>query len=367
MTDVLPFTRTPSEHRTSPERRAEILAAPGFGHHFTDHMVQIVWDREQGWHDAAIVPYGPISLDPAATVLHYAQTIFEGLKAYAQPDGSVAAFRADANARRFQASSRRLALPELPPELFVESLRTLVREDRAWVPPAGAEESLYLRPFMFGTTPHLGVEPAADVLYCVIASPSAVYFTSGAKPVRVWISKSYVRAAPGGTGAAKTGGNYAGSLVGQVEAEQHGCSQVVWLDATERRYVEEMGGMNLAFVLGEGPSARVVTPQLTGTLLPGVTRDSLLQIATDLGYGVEERRISVEEWEQGVRGGAITETFACGTAAVVTPVGSVVSDETSFEIGDGEPGPVTLRLRDALTAVQRGLAEDPHGWRTPLA
>ena len=368
MTDVLPVARTGNPHPTSAARRAEILAAPGFGNHFTDHMVQIHWDPARGWHDAALVPYAPLSLDPGATVLHYAQTIFEGLKAYRQPDDSVAAFRPDRNAVRFRNSARRLALPELPDDLFIESLRWLVREDKDWVPPAGGEECLYLRPFMFGTQPGLGVHPSEEVLYLVIASPAASYFAGGSvKPVSVWISDDYVRAAPGGTGEAKCGGNYAGSLAGHQEAIARGYDQVVWLDAVERRYIEEMGGMNIAFVYGSGPNAKVVTPQLTGTLLPGVTRDALLQIARDLGYGAEERRVTVEEWEQGVRSGDITESFACGTAAVVTPIDRAGHTGGTFTIGDGEPGPTTMRLRDTLTAIQRGSAPDPHGWRTPLA
>ncbi|MGH7910763.1 MAG: branched-chain amino acid aminotransferase, partial [Candidatus Dormibacteraceae bacterium] len=253
-------------------------------------------------------------------------------------------------------------------DLFVESLRWLAREDREWVPAAGGEECLYLRPIMFGTHASLGVHPSPEVLYLVIASPVGSYFSGGSvKPVSVWISEDYVRAAPGGTGEAKCGGNYAASLAGQDDATTKGYDQVVWLDGVERRYIEEMGGMNIAFVYGEGSSTRVVTPQLTGTLLPGVTRDSLLQIARDLGYGAEERRITVEEWEQGVRSGDITETFACGTAAVVTPIDRVGHGAGTFTIGDGEPGPATMRLRDALTSIQRGTAADPHGWRTPLA
>ena len=318
-------------------------------------MVQIHWDRARGWHDAAVLPYAPLAVDPGAMVLHYAQTIFEGMKAYRQPDGSIAAFRPDRNAVRFRNSARRLALPELPEDLFLESLRWLVQEDRDWVPPAGGEECLYLRPLMFGTSAGLGVHPAAEVLYLVIAAPATTYFAGGSlKPVSVWISEDYVRAAPGGTGEAKCGGNYAGSLAGQEDAQARGYDQVVWLDAVERRYVEEMGGMNIAFVYGSGPNAKVVMPQLTGTLLPGVTRDALLQIARDLGYGSEERRISAQEWEQAVRAGDITETFACGTAAVVTPVGRVGHAGGTFTIGDGEPGPTTMRLRDALTSIQRG-------------
>src|SRR5919108_2264093 len=340
MTLVQPFARTLSSRPTPPERRAEILAQPGFGKFFTDHMVTITWDVERGWHDAKVEPYHAIELDPASSVLHYGQAIFEGLKAYRQPDGSVASFRPWTNAARFRASAVRLALPELPDELFVQSLRELVDVDRDWVPGVG-EESLSLRPLMFATEVFLGVHPSREVTYLLIASPAGSYFPSGLKPVSVWISTEYVRAAPGGTGAAKCAGNYAASLAGQVEAEARGCDQVVWLDAAERRWIEEMGGMNLYFVRGTGESARIVTPELTGALLPGITRDSLLTIAADLGYPTEETRVSVDEWQRGNADGSISEVFACGTAAVITPVGTVRSTDASWTVGDGEPGAIT--------------------------
>jgi branched-chain amino acid aminotransferase len=359
------FNRTLSMQPVPDQRRAEILAAPGFGRYFTDHMVVIDFDKTNGWHDARVVPYGPFSLDPATMVLHYSQEIFEGLKAYRQPDGSIASFRPAANAGRFQRSADRLAMPELPADLFLESLRELVSVDRAWVPD-GDEASLYLRPFMIATEVGLGVRPSATFAYCLIASPAGAYFPRGVAPVSVWWSTEYVRAAPGGTGAAKTGGNYAASLAAQAQAADMGCDQVVWLDAVERRWVEEMGGMNLFFVFGSGSDAEVVTPELSGSLLPGVTRDSLLQLARDLGYRADERRISTDEWAKGVDSGDLTEVFACGTAAVITPVGSVKHAEGGFDIAGGTPGPVTMRLRAALTALQRGLRPDPHGWLTTL-
>jgi len=361
-----PFTRTPNPHPATPERVAEVLANPGFGQYFTDHMVTIHWNRTQGWHNAAVEPYHSLELDPSALVLHYSQTIFEGLKAYRQPDGSIASFRPESNADRFRNSARRLAMPELPDELFLGSLRELVAVDSRWV-PAQDEESLYFRPLMIATEPGLGVRPAGEYLYLVIASPAGSYFASGVKPVSVWLSYEYVRAAPGGTGAAKFGGNYAASLVAQAQAADQGCDQVVWLDAVERRWVEEMGGMNLFFVFGSGADARVVTPELSGSLLPGVTRDSLLQVAGELGYGVEERRISTEEWEKSNESGELTEVFACGTAAVITPVGSVKHTEGSFTINGGGAGAVTMRLRDALQSIQRGTAPDPHGWMMTLS
>ncbi|MDF3289262.1 MULTISPECIES: branched-chain amino acid aminotransferase [Streptomyces] len=347
----------PSAHPLSDAEREAILANPGFGRHFTDHMVTIRWTEGRGWHDAQLVPYAPLSIDPANMTLHYAQSIFEGLKAYRQPDGSVATFRPWANAERFQASARRLAMPELPVETFIAACDALVSQDKAWVPSEG-EQSLYLRPFMFASEVGLGVRPANEYLFIVIASPAGAYFPGGVKPVSVWLSEEYVRAAPGGTGAAKCAGNYAASLVAQAQAIEHGCDQVVWLDAIERRWIEEMGGMNLYFVYGD----KIVTPELTGSLLPGITRLSLLQIAEDLGYEVAEGRISVDDWKNGNADGTLTEVFACGTAAVITPVGSVKSTRDNWTVADGEPGKVTMRLRKALLDIQTGVVPDTHGW-----
>ncbi|MEU5695713.1 branched-chain amino acid aminotransferase [Actinosynnema sp. NPDC020468] len=366
MTTALPFTRTPNPHPATPERVAEVLAAPGFGQHFTDHMVTIRWNREQGWHDAAVEPYHSLELDPAANVLHYGQAIFEGLKAYRRPDGTIASFRPQANAERLRASARRIAIPELPDELFLASIRELIAVDERWVPAGGGEESLYLRPFVIATEKGLGVRPASEYLYVLIASPAGSYFSGGVKPVTVWLSTEYVRAAPGGTGAAKFAGNYAASLVAQAQAAEQGCDQVVWLDAVERRWVEEMGGMNLFFVLGSGSDARVVTPELSGALLPGITRNSLLRLAQDFGHAVEERRFSTEEWEKKAESGELTEVFACGTAAVITPVGHVKHAGGAFSVSGGATGEVTLKLRDRLTSIQRGTVEDTHGWMTPL-
>ncbi|MBB5959865.1 branched-chain amino acid aminotransferase [Saccharothrix tamanrassetensis] len=365
MTTALPYTRTPNPQPATPERVAEVLAEPGFGQHFTDHMVTIRWNREQGWHDARVEPYHSLELDPAAMVLHYGQAIFEGLKAYRRPDGTIASFRPQANAERFRASARRLAMPELPDELFLGSIRELLAVDSRWVPTV-AEDSLYLRPFLYATEKGLGVRPATEYLYVLIASPAGSYFAGGLKPVTVWLSTEYVRAAPGGTGAAKFAGNYAASLVAQAQAAEQGCDQVVWLDAVERRWVEEMGGMNLFFVLGSGPDARVVTPELSGALLPGITRNSLLRLAADFGYGVEERRFSTEEWEKKAESGELTEVFACGTAAVITPVGHVKHADGEFSVSGGATGEVTLRLRERLTGIQQGLVEDSHGWMTEL-
>lgn len=342
--------------------REQILAAPGFGKHFTDHMVHVTWTPADSWHDAQVRAYGPLQLDPSAAVLHYAQEIFEGLKAYRHDDGSVWAFRPQANAERFQRSARRLALPELPVDDFVRSIEALVDVDRDWV-PSGGEASLYLRPFMFASEAFLGVRAATEVTYCVIASPAGAYFSGGVKPVSIWVSEQFTRAAPGGTGAAKCGGNYAASLSAQVEASEHGCDQVCFLDAVEHRWVEELGGMNLFFVMDDGT---LVTPQLTGTILEGVTRRSILQIATDLGHQVQERRVSIEEWREGAVSGRVREVFACGTAAVVTPVGRLASAGGEVVMGDGGTGAVTAAVRQALLDVQQGRADDVHDWMRRL-
>jgi branched-chain amino acid aminotransferase len=355
----------PTSSPLAQAEREAILADPGFGRKFTDHMVTAHWSADRGWHDAELVPYGPLSLDPATMALHYGQEIFEGLKAYRQADGAIASFRPEANAARFNRSAQRLAMPELPEELFLDSLSALVAADADWV-PSGAERSLYLRPFMLATEVGLGVKPASACQYLLIASPAGPYFAKGIKPVSVWLSTEYTRAAPGGTGEAKCAGNYAASLIAQAQAAEQGCDQVVWLDAAEHRWVEEMGGMNLYFVFGSGDSARLFTPELTGTLLPGITRDSLLTLAADRGLTVEEGRISTDEWAAAAASGELTEVFACGTAAVITPVGTVKSEAGEFQIGDGQPGPVTSQLRQSLLDIQTGVATDSHGWMRTL-
>ncbi|MET7852582.1 branched-chain amino acid aminotransferase [Streptomyces avermitilis] len=352
----------PSASPLSDAEREAILASPGFGRHFTDHMVTIKWTEGRGWHDGQLVPYAPLSLDPATMVLHYAQEIFEGLKAYRQPDGSVASFRPDMNAKRFQASARRLGMPELPVETFIEACDVLVQQDASWVPAHGGEESLYLRPFMIATEVGLGVKPANEYLFLVIASPAGAYFPGGVKPVSIWLSENRVRAVPGGMGDAKTGGNYAASLLAQAEAAEKGCAQVAYLDAVEHKWVEELGGMNLYFVYGN----KIITPTLTGSLLAGVTRDSLLSVARDLGYESEEARVSIDQWQGDTENGTLTEVFACGTAAVITPVGTVKRDGAEWQHSGGEPGEVTLKLREALLDIQRGIGEDKHGWMHPL-
>ncbi len=341
--------------------REAVLAAPGFGTSFSDHMVSIDWNERPGsigeWHNATVGPRGPIALDPAAAVLHYAQEIFEGLKAYRQADGGIALFRPQANAARFNQSAARLAMPALPEDLFVEAVRQLVAADRNWFPSVDGG-SLYLRPFMIATEAFLGVRPAKQYKFLVIASPAGNYFKSGAPAVSIWVS-DYTRAAPGGTGAAKCGGNYAASLVPQAEAIARGHDQVVFLDAAEHRWIEELGGMNLYFVMDDGS---LITPPLSGTILPGITRDSIMLLAREEGLTVREERFSIDQWRDDAASGRLVECFACGTAAVVTPVGRVSGRSVDFTIGSGGPGQLTGRLKARLVAIQRGEVADTHGW-----
>ena len=351
------FEHTPHPAPVSVEDRQAILANPGFGTHFTDHMVSIEWTEGEGWHDAVVGPRQPIALDPAAAVLHYAQEIFEGLKAYRHEDGAIALFRPQENARRLNRSAERLAMPALPEDVFLESIRQLVAVDKGWV-PSGEGASLYLRPFMIATEAFLGVRPAKRYKFLVIAGPAGNYFKSGAPAVSIWIS-DYSRAAPGGTGAAKCGGNYAASLVPTREAFDRGHDQVLFLDAVDRRWIEELGGMNLFFVFEDG---RVVTPPLTGTILPGVTRDSLITLLREEGLDVREEPYAIDQWRADAESGHLVETMACGTAAVVTPVGKVAGADGEFTIGSGGPGQLTSKVREKLVAIQRGAASDTHGW-----
>jgi branched-chain amino acid aminotransferase len=359
---ALAFTREGHPAPASAQDRNDILGNPGFGTAFSDHMVSIDWTEGRGWHDANVGPRRPLLLDPACAVLHYAQEIFEGLKAYRHTDGSIALFRPYANAARFNISAKRLAMPALPEEVFVESVRQLVAADRDWFPTVDGG-SLYLRPFMFASEAFLGVRPARQYKYLVIASPAGNYFKSGAPAVSIWVSQDYTRAAPGGTGAAKCGGNYASSLVPQAEAIARGHDQVVFLDAAERRWVEELGGMNLYFVFDDGS---LITPPLSGTILPGITRDSIMALARDEGLDVREERYAIDQWRADAESGRLVECFACGTAAVVTAVGTVASHSGEFTVGSGGPGQLTEKLKSRLVAIQRGEAPDPHGWVVKL-
>jgi branched-chain amino acid aminotransferase len=362
---MIEFDIRPTGRPVPDAEREALLASPGFGQVFTDHMITLRWSTERGWHDGRLEPYGPFTFDPATMVFHYAQEFFEGLKAYRQEGGSITLFRPDANAARFNRSARRMAMPELPEQTFVRALELLVAQDREWV-PAGEGNSLYLRPFLIATQRGLGVNhPSSEYLFCVIASPAASYFGGSGRPrpVTVWLSEDYTRAAPGGTGAVKCGGNYAASFVAQQQAVEQGCDQVVWLDAAEHRWVEEMGGMNLFFVRGDGAGqAHITTPPLTGTLLPGITRDSLLRLAPELGIEAAEDPIAIDQWREQCASGELTEVFACGTAAVITPVGRVKGKSAEWPVADAEPGPVTMRLRDELIGIQYGHRPDPFNW-----
>lgn len=357
-TATSPFSFEPAPNPVSADERARLLADPGFGRVFTDHMALVEYDEERGWTNARITARTPFQLDPATPVLHYAQEIFEGLKAYRRPSGKVALFRADANARRFASSARRMAMPELPEDIFLESIRALVRTERDWIPDT-EDGSLYLRPFMFASGAFLGVRPSAQYTYAVIASAVGAYFKGKSQSVTLWATREYSRAAPGGTGAAKCGGNYAASLLAQSEAISNGCDQVVFLDALERRWIEELGGMNIFFVFDDGS---LQTPPLSDTILAGITRDSLLRLSRDMGLTVREEPYSIDQWEADARSGRLTEAFACGTAAVVTPIGRVKSAAGDFSIGGQSTGPLTMRLRSALVDIQRGTAADPYGW-----
>jgi branched-chain amino acid aminotransferase len=350
------ISTTLSDHPVDDARLAEILANPGFGIHFTDHMFTVEWTPDRGWYDARITPYGPLSLDPATAVLHYAQETFEGMKAYRRDDDTIWTFRPEENAARMIRSNRRLALPELPVESFVQAVDELVKVEKRWVPDPAGEKSLYVRPFMIATEVFLGVRPAQHVTFMVIASPAGSYFKGGVQPVTLWLSEEYTRAGRGGTGAAKTGGNYASSLLPQQEALAEGCDQVVFLDGQEGKYVEELGGMNMYYVFDDG---HIVTPA-TGTILEGITRASIIELAGKLGHQVEERKFSIDEWREGIASGRIREIFACGTAAVVTPVGALRSAH-----GDVAAPPstdLTMRIRQALVDIQYGRAEDTFGW-----
>jgi branched-chain amino acid aminotransferase len=347
----------------SQEQRKAVLANPVFGQHRTDHQVVCCWDKENGWTSAKVIPYGPIQLDPAAAVLHYAQEIFEGIKAYRWADGSIWTFRPEENARRMQLSARRMSLPAVPTELFVESLRQLIAVDGPWVPEPIDEKTLYIRPFEFATEAFLGVRAAHKVEYRVIASPVGAYFSGSIKPISIWIALNSARTGRNGTGEAKTGANYASAMLAQSEGKDNGCSQVVFLDAQTRTNFEELGGMNLFFVFKDG---RVATPALEGTILHGITRKSLLQLMKDRSIDVQERQVSLDEVRVGILSGAISEVFACGTAAVVTPIGQFKSPDETLDLqGDG-PGPLTLSLREELTGIQYGHVNDRHVWMQRL-
>jgi branched-chain amino acid aminotransferase len=356
------FTLLPHPNPTADDVRVAAIADPAFGRVFTDHMVSVRYTEGKGWHDAQIMARGPLLLDPATAVLHYAQEIFEGLKAYRTENGDIAMFRPQANASRFNASARRMAMAEIPEDLFVDACKALVEIDKDWFPNVDGG-ALYLRPFMYASEVFLGVKPASEYHFLVIASPVGNYFKSGAPAVSLWVSEDYTRAARGGTGAAKCGGNYASSLVAQQQAIAQGHDQVVFLDAIESRWIEELGGMNMFFVFDDGS---ILTPPLSGTILPGITRDAIITLAREAGLTVREERYSIDQWQADAESGRLTESFACGTAAVVTAVGKVSRGDTQFTIGAGGPGQVTQMLKDKLVGIQRGRLSDDHGWVSTL-
>ncbi len=349
------------------ERAAALKTKPavgqplGFGHLFTDHMFVMNYTEGKGWHDPRIVPFSNLSLSPAAMVFHYGQEMFEGLKAYRSADGHTYLFRRDMNAKRAIQSNDRLCIPRIPPEDFVQAVRTLVAVERDWV-PSDPGTSLYIRPFVIATDDFLGVAPSKTYLFLIILSPSGAYYESGLAPVGIWIEDDYVRAVRGGMGFAKTGGNYAASLAAQVKAHDSGFSQVLWLDGVERKYIEEVGAMNIFFKI----DGKIVTPMLNGSILPGVTRDSVLHLCRHWGLPVEERRIAVDELISAQESGSLEEVFGTGTAAVISPVGKLRWKDRVMMIGDGTIGPVSQKIYDTITGIQWGTLEDPFGWRVTV-
>ena len=352
------FTVLPNENPASDAKREELIDKPAFGQVFSDSMAHMTWTKGEGWSDRRIEPYTPLKLDPGASVLHYAQECFEGLKAYRHADGSTWLFRPDANAERMQNSAKRLYLPEVPIEDFLGSCAALVERDVKWV-PSRREYTLYLRPFLFASEPFLGVRAPEEVDYCVIASPSGPYFPGGVKPVSIWVEDKWFRTGPGGTGFAKCGGNYAASLLGEYRGIAEGCEQVCFVDAATKTYLEELGGMNMMAVYKDG---HVETPSLTGNILPGVTRRSIIQLLEDGGHDVVETMIELAKLLDDIKSGEVTEVFACGTAAIVTPIGRFKSETFDVTVGDGEPGELTMAIRNQLLGIQLGEIEDPHNW-----
>ena len=324
---------------------------------FTDHMLMIDYMEGEGWKDARIIPYQDICLDPAACVFHYGVEVFEGMKAYNAPDGRILLFRPEANAKRLNSSGERLLIPELPVEMFMEGLKTLVSLDRDWIPKR-PDQSLYIRPFTFATQPHLGVSRSNSYTFCIILSPVGAYYPEGLDPVKIFVEDDFARSVKGGTGYIKCGGNYAGSLAAQYKAKKFGYSQVLWLDGAEKKYIDEVGTMNVMFVIGD----EVLTPALTGTILPGITRDSVLTLLRDWGVKATERRITLEELLAAAKNGQLREAFGVGTAAVISPIGEFNIRGERYKVGNGGIGLLSQKIYTSLTDIQWGRAEDKYGW-----
>ncbi|MBR2330002.1 MAG: branched-chain amino acid aminotransferase [Clostridia bacterium] len=345
------ITKTTTPSQMPPEEKL------GFGKVFTDHMLIVDYDDKQGWHDARIVPFGRISLHPASTVLHYGAEIFEGLKAYRREDGGVQLFRPMENVRRMNNSAERMSLPQMDEQEMLELLTTFVKLEEKWVPKTFGT-SLYLRPFMFGNDESLGVHAVHNATFMLIASPSGSYYAEGINPVKIMIEDEDVRTVRGGTGYAKCGGNYAASTRAGERAAKKGYSQVLWLDGVERKYIEEVGAMNVMFKI----DGEIVTPKLTGSILPGITRKSCIEVLKDLGYTVSERLLSVDELLNALQTGKLEEAWGCGTAAVVSPIGKLAFGDKEYEVGGGKIGEITQKLYDILTGIQWGKVEDKYGW-----
>ena len=346
---------------TNPKTKPAKGEKLGFGKIFTDHMFMMNYTEGKGWHDARIVPYGAIELEPAAMVFHYGQEMFEGLKAYKGADGKIRLFRPDMNAKRANASNERLCIPEIPEDIFVEAIKEVVKIDADWVPEEDGT-SLYIRPFVIATDEFLGVAPSKTYLFIVILAPSGAYYENGLAPVGIWIEDEYVRAVKGGMGFAKTGGNYAASLAAQVKAHDDGYSQVLWLDGVERKYIEEVGAMNIFFKI----DGKIITPMLNGSILPGITRNSVIELCKRMGYTVEERKVSVDELVEAAKNGKLEECFGTGTAAVISPVGKLRYKDDVYMINNNEIGEVSQKLYDKVTGIQWGKCEDELGWTVTL-
>ena len=346
---------------TTPKQKPQDESKLGFGNYFTDHMFIMNYDEGEGWHDARIVPYGPIPLDPAAMCLHYGQEVFEGMKAYKTEDGGIQLFRPDRNLARLNVSNERLCIPLVDEEFCVEAIKELVRVDADWIPSLPGT-SLYIRPFIFAIDPHVGVHPAHHLMFVVILSPVGAYYPNGINPVDIYVEEKYVRAVKGGMGFTKTAGNYAASLKAQDEAAKRGYTQVLWLDGIDRKYIEEVGTMNVFFVIGD----EVVTPELSGSILSGVTRMSTIELVRSWGYTVNERRISVQELYDAHANGTLKEAFGTGTAAVISPIGTFEWEGKKITVGDGNIGALSQKIYDNITGIQTGKVEDTFGWTVKI-